>query len=435
MMYAGWLNYFRRIHEVSRFQMHDRVKRALCLAAVLAAGAALSGLVCVHGTAAGNPAGQQSPDSPRPFEAGEPDVPSAFGEAFLEGEVENNGGFFVRVGDTVYFRIYGQDVLPETALFGEFITTAGRPDTSQMVAFDPETGRLRLVFEDDGYGRIFVSAGGFWLTQREDDGSLDDAVFVSMDGSQKRVYSAEHPVGVSEDGSVVVLEAFPEGQGADLIARIGGEESARAFPDEKESLEFCGISGKEILFLVNDYQENTSDLYSMNAVTARLTKLGRVGDPDEEDYASSVSWPEPKGFETDRKGAVLTFGWYEGTGHFLHKSASFRAVPGKENSLTMTAEDVLDEEPEKEKFSAFFKDTDYSADPHRIIQTAETIGDTVYLITAIAERAPEDDIGWREAYRCLEMEWDRIEKPAQAGKGSGKASGQLRTIMKIVYTE
>ena len=101
----------------------NRKKRAVRLAAVLAAVCVLSWLSPVKGTAAGET------DSPKPFKAGETDTPSVFGEAFLEGEVENNGGFFVRVGDTVYFREYGQDVLPETALFGEFITTAGTPGT------------------------------------------------------------------------------------------------------------------------------------------------------------------------------------------------------------------------------------------------------------------------------------------------------------------
>ena len=406
-----------------------RNRRAARLAAVLAAACVLSWLSPIKGTAA------EESDSPRPFEAGDLDTPTAFGEAFLEGEVENNGGFFVRVGDTVYFREYGQDVLPETALFGEFITTAGTPGTSKMIAFDPETGESRTAFEDEGYGRIYAAANGFWLTQREEDGGMDDAVYVSPDGTQRRVYPAERPVGVSEDGSVVALETFPEKGGPDLIARIGGEETVRAYPEESESLVFCGVSGKEIIFLANNYEKKTSDLYSMNAVNARLTHLGKVNIPYEEENAFFGSYPEPKGFQMIRKGVVVTFGWYEGTGHFLYQSASFRAVPGEENSLKLTAENVLNEEPEKEKFSVFYKDTDYNKDPHRIIQTAEYIGDTAYIITALAERAPEDDIGWREAFHCTEMDWDRIERPDFAGKGQNKASGKVEPITKVIFSE
>ena len=42
-------------------------------------------------------------------------------------EVENNGGFFVRVGDRVWFRYYGEDAMDElTVIKDEFIAKAKR---------------------------------------------------------------------------------------------------------------------------------------------------------------------------------------------------------------------------------------------------------------------------------------------------------------------
>ena len=41
-------------------------------------------------------------------------------------------------------------------------------------------------------------------------------------------------------------------------------------------------------------------------------------------------------------------------------------------------------------------------------QTLEAVGGTVFGIIALTERAPEDDIGWREAYTLQELEYFRL---------------------------
>ena len=44
----------------------------------------------------------------------------------------------------------------------------------------------------------------------------------------------------------------------------------------------------------------------------------------------------------------------------------------------------------------------------RIIQASEAVGDAAYVLIATVERSPEDDIGWRTAYRQTGVEYLRV---------------------------
>ncbi|MBQ9643502.1 MAG: hypothetical protein IJV26_05615 [Lachnospiraceae bacterium] len=383
-------------------------------------------------TPAEETAAEAQTEDPGPESEIDPDLPGSFGLAFLENEVENNGGFFMRVGSRIFFRKYGKDVLPESVLFGNFLNMAGQPETSELCAYDPETNEIEVVFEDHGYGRIYAAANGFWLKQRREDGLWDDAVYVSEDGSQREVYPMEHPVGVNEEGSLVVLEAMEENRGPDLMVRCGGEETARVWPEDSEALSFCGIAGNDVVFLVYNYQEQSSDLYSMDARTAELTHLGAVELPE---GTEPGSYPEPERFEPERDGVALTFGWYGGTGHFLNHSAVFTAIPGTADSLRLKETGVLEEKSDPEWTRVLYPDIDYNADPTRIVQSIEWIDGDAYVITALARRVPEDDIGWREAYTCLQMNWDRIDGQSLPMAAQKIDPGVISPLAELVAAE
>ena len=130
-------------------------------------------LLCFLGTPAARGAASDAGAADTSVHSSEKNTPETGENEPSSEEIENNGGFFIRVGNKIYFRRYGHHTLESNALFGQFLENSySGEDTeniSAMLAYDMETGQVTEVFEDAGYGRLFAGDGGFYCKRAGDE--------------------------------------------------------------------------------------------------------------------------------------------------------------------------------------------------------------------------------------------------------------------------
>lgn len=508
-------------------------------------------LLCCRGTPAAKGAALDAGAADTSMHSSEKNIPET-GEKepskeLSSEEIENNGGFFIRVGNKIYFRRYGHHTLESSALFGQFLETShSGEDTekvSAMLAYDMETGQVTEVFEDAGYGRLFAGDGGFYC-KRAGDGYGNIAYWISYDGSKSVDLGQAVPVGISipasnpdKQAAFLALQAQDPDHYGELFILREGRETARAVPGEDEFLEFCGMTGEYAVYLLSDTKNNTNRLYSLSGKSGEAVCLGEMPIGKNQFYGPYL---ETEQFLADEKGVYLVASYYQGTGHFLTFSLAVSAVPGTADSLKLLAsrglatEEAEDEnvnkanegdaeeenvnkasegdaedenvnkanegdagdgneseasegdaEDENESDASegdgelsppilfltapgeadivpgpagtaglsetaygdlVYYDSPYSAlelipdyIPHeewdspekKFLQTAEVVGDAVYLIAARAERNEEADIGWRMAYQLKELEWLRV--PIAAGFPNSGKKGEITPLTQESY--
>ena len=376
-------------------------------------------------------------------------TPSTFREAFINGEIENNGAYFVRVGDRVYFRLYGSGSLDPVTVGTDVLSYGTPAGGSRIMYYDTVTHEVVEAFKDDGFGKIYVASDGFWLCRNDARGDeAPDTVlyWVSEDGSETKDHCLGMPVGVSEDGAYVAFLPYDEYGSIEVLS--GDADLSMVSPEYGEILTYVGIADDQLIFLCRsneDYATSRHDLYSMDVVTKELTLLGKI--PYEENSFIQDAFLTPERFEAREADVYLLAAQYEGSGHFLQDYIAVHAVAGQENSLNLIAYEeatgdklpgmtVTDGgarlEPAQPHTAGLsndvwgsldFYDSGYSAIklvPDYIsdftegsmfrtaLQTAEVVGDDVFAIRSLHERSPEDDIGWREAFRLDQLYYERF---------------------------
>ena len=355
-------------------------------------------------------------------------------------DVENNGGNFVRVGNRVYFRNYTDGGLPEIALFGEFLNVAEERQTS-IWYYDQETGETGRFYDEKGFGPLWYGTDGFYLTGVRD--GVSHSFFYPDGIGAVEEFGPGLIKGVSEDGQYAAFWTMEGNGGQEILTVLRGTESAASVrPDGVNYSDFCGIMGPETIWLCHG--DDGDSVWELNGETGEFLCLGLVPKAD------GMSWAEVKQFVPDGNDFFLMLGWYEGTGHFLADYACMKGTLGKEDSLSLVTLDDKErndtENPPKllltdpgevmpvERVGGEVELTDYYSgdliwcdspfgatrlipnfiekNPYdggdKIIQAAEVIGDAAYLIVASVEPSPEDDIGWRTAYRQTGLEYLRV---------------------------
>ena len=373
-----------------------------------------------------------------------------FEMAFIDGEVENNGGYFVRVGDRVYFRLYGQTSLDPVTVGTDVLSNGTASGGSKIMYYDINTQEVAEAFPDDGFGRIYVASDGFWLCRREDNGDEAPEIVlyrVSEDGSNIEDFGHGTPAGVSADGAYVAFLPYDEDYGS-IEMLSGGEMLSMVSPEYGEDLTYIGIAEDQLVFLARtkeDYATSCHTLYSMDIVTTELTNLGKI--PYEENSFVQDAYLIPEQFETRGKDVYVLAAQYEGSGHFLQDYIAVHAVAGKANSVDLidyeeaTSEHLpgivitddgaklLQVKPYTASLSeGYYGSLNYYDSIHSVIQlvpdyvpdfaedslyvtalqTVEVVGDDVFVIRSLHERSPENDIGWRYAYRLDQMNYERF---------------------------
>lgn len=360
-----------------------------------------------------------------------------FAAAFKEGRVYNNGNYFVRIKDKVYFRNISPDSMDKGTTFGEFLRTEFYTTPCPLISYDINTCEWEEIGTMSGTGKLYACPEGFYIG--ETDPELFDASCTNLYDpvtKETSLYCKGLPLGISENGEILAVEEYG-GQNINTVLYKDGRETAR-LGGENIYYEYVGFAGETLITMLHTANED----YYLCSVDedGNVTELGKIGNSDN-------GFGEPKQFEFIDGYVYVCLGYYEGTGHFLSRWEVVKASPGTEGSLETAING--DEEPgtydgegPDPDVPIFFFDTggalDYSAHvPYKaymgdgdkendlfyyddvfdecllvrdfidrsdyekcsIIQDMESVTETAFVIYADAEADSEYDIGWRTGYR------------------------------------
>lgn len=374
-------------------------------------------------------------------------------------DVENNGGHFLRVGDLVFFRDMREGLKDVTATWGSFIDMPELGEGSAVLYYDRRTGKTGTAFRDNGYGPLWYQGGRIWSAEQvPSDGNytVQDIHACWPDGSGLRNIGGGSFVsvrGVSEDQKLLAATEYREGDAACRVYGGGRYPIASYEPQGSEYIVYSGFSGNDLV-LVTCPETGKYQVLQLCTDTGDIVRLGLLPMDEDRQYCS----PDIVQCETWDGQIWLGVGWFAGTGHFLNLYDVVRMTSRKADSLeTMPLDDtgfnidehgitprfflngadellLSDHDPDGEVYLSEFswgdliyQDSPYSAillkegfigesesmgyaeKGAKILQAAEIAGGAAWIVTAEASRAPEMDIGWREAYSADRMTWQRIQ--------------------------
>ncbi len=360
-----------------------------------------------------------------------------FAAAFQEGRVDNNGHYFVRIGDKVYFRNISPNSMDEGATFGEFLHTEFYTVRCPLISYDINTCEWEEIGTVAGNGELYACPQGFYIGETNPE--MFDASCTNLYDpvtGETTLVCGGLPSGVSKSGEILAVEEWSDGNGYTVlykdgneIVRIGGEDIYYYY---------VGFADETLIAILRT-DDNDSILCSVDE-DGDVTEMGWI---DNAEGGYSV----PKQFKFLDGYVYVCLGYYEGTGHFLSHWKVVKAKPGVKGSLKIAidGDDVpstYEGEGPDPDVPIFFFDTGGAIDcsehvPYdvymgsgdkendllyyddifeeqllvrdfidrsdyrncSIIQDMESIAETAFVIYADAKADSEYDLGWRTGYR------------------------------------
>ncbi|MBQ9459861.1 MAG: hypothetical protein IJU66_08025 [Oscillospiraceae bacterium] len=395
---------------------------------------------------------QQEKTAPDGSAPQQQDSPAAAVETQPEAEpaaavrVENNGGDYVCVDGKVYFRRYGADAQPNTAVSGDFTGLWRAYDNeSELMVYDPAAGTLSTLYAENGAGALWYGDGGFYLHEKL--GGSSRVLWYALDGSLVQTLCPGEPLGVSEGGLLAVESYVPDSR--ETVYTLYRNKEVVAELSTDDFTYFAGLSDDGLFLLRAEYGEGAES-------TARLMQITLSGKLIELGTLPQTEYQDIYGMQVDRFLAVpgkvaLGVGYYAGTGHFLNEYAFVEASAGEEGSLRALESEAETEDDELPRLTAngdgsfslvpalpnelhiaYGGDNDGALElwnggerrvlapelcPQRsdgfgcqnIVQHMEYIDGTAYVTLARAHISPINFIGWRESYTLLGMRYLAID--------------------------
>ena len=367
-----------------------------------------------------------------------------FGMAFERGDVENNGANFVRVGKRVYFLKYEPGSFDEAALFGDFISTPTPSSNGILMYYDIETGETgdtgNII---DVAGPLYAAPSGFYLTGY--DSEEPQIALYSPDGSRHVNLGEGNVIGVSDDGKYAAVSSYTKDFFRVFSIYDQDKKVAAITALEGENFSYCGLTKKGLIYKVYDSEKDINEIRQLG-LNGDITLLGRMLPPEKaEEFGAEVVQ-----LLKDEDKLYFNVVYFEGTGHFLAEQTVMSAVDGKKNSIEIMRvklpEDDVDDysklylkghtvlaatklygdmglsagswgdlvmyDPQSVSVNlieGFVDEPDSEiADEGRgdmVLQETDVIGDCAFIIAADCERDETSDIGWREAYRLLNLKY------------------------------
>lgn len=363
-------------------------------------------------------------------------------------EVENNGGYFVRVGDAVWFRHYGGGTFDEPQLWGDFLTPwPSHPSASTLCRRGEADGMVTEALPDNGFGPLWFGMDGFYLTRVTDTGARE-AYFKALDGTETPLREGV-VIGVSENGRYAAVQMDDGGESHTALYLYDGTRELRSvLPGEFAYLAFAALTDAgSLVYSCHGYGtgEFAGTLRQLDA-DGTETVLGTL--PEQEFEFPPIDLRLEQCVLRDGE-VYCVFAWYNGTGHFLTRSLCVRATLSRPDSLRVMetpawadADDLSDVLPklrrsetggveivqnlpdslfvagnslfrfddsgESELIAADLLAPSSGPDEESFAKPIEVAGGAVYLMAMSARRSPEDDVGWRMAYTPGELRYLRV---------------------------
>lgn len=365
-------------------------------------------------------------------------------------EVENNGGSYVRVGDTVYFRRNGARQSDKTAVYGDFTSLWSDGGESELMAYDTASGALTALCTETGAGALWYGDGGFYLCEYANGEPY--TAWYAPDGSAVEYLCPGAPLGVTE-GGLLAVSRFDASTGYNTVYTFYRDKTAVGSWESEDYLMTAGLTDDGLFLVGTDYNyEEETVTQSFRQITPEGAEifLGERSDHDAERYYTDI---EPDRFLSADGVVTIGLGCYAGSGHFLSDAVFVEATVGRANSLKtleQRVEDILgtDEIWQLPYFRAGEDGVEYLAEregalqvsgenaalelwengawqtlaegfaPSRgdgwgfgtIVQNMDYVDGAAYVTLANAFAAPGEDIGWREANTLLALRYLRVTR-------------------------
>jgi len=354
-------------------------------------------------------------------------------------DIVNNNGHFVKVGDKIYYHVVDADFMYKSALFGEYADVeAGR---TIMFEYDPSTKNNEIKYYDYASGPIAAEGGYLYNTNYTVDinGDMND---IQSDICGRPVETGDDTckisdkknklLGSSTDASFIATYIYSyENMNEEkniAIYQNGKQITNTEVPDYLYSVKV----GKDEVYYIGSNDNGMFYLVQFNAFTGDCINLGEL--PSSDGWAGVIDE-----CIIEDGNIYFAYSFYEGTGNFFKEGFFVKAQTGKKDSLTytdmpenkdeygeprsaafavidgnmvksdgepltcdVTEEGILGYYDENGEWLPIVAGYGYKSLPdegYRAIELAELVGDSIYFIYNENERTPEDDIGWRYAYR------------------------------------
>ena len=253
----------------------------------------------------------------------------AFAEAFEKG-VADNGSYFVRVGNKVYFRKISPDSMKEGAEFGEFLNTEFNSVKCPLICFDLESGEWEEIGKIQGTGELYACPEGFYIGEVDQESPDDSCTWLYNPATGEQSYYCQGlPVGVSKSGKLLVVDQHQGQRGCFTTPLIKDGEEVVSLGDENNCYDYCGFAGEDLILIQREGWGGESDeewIVTSVSEKGEVTSLGSLG-------TFNYDYPELKQFYNLNGTVYMVFGFYEGSGHFLDSWTTYKVVPGKKGSL------------------------------------------------------------------------------------------------------
>lgn len=369
-------------------------------------------------------------------------------------KVINNGSYFVKIGSDIYFRKYGEYALEQNVLFGNFLEHPIPKGVSWICRLN-ENGESENVFTDYGYGELYYSNRRLYLSEMSDDG-ITKSYSVNMDGSNRKELGTGKILGINENGQYLAIGDYTSAAVIDLKSK---ETPYIWTSEENTTTEFLGFTDKGFL-LENVYSSESSYDNTLWQISGR-----HFNKPDDEiiiGYLNEDEYhlnPEFDSLTEDGDDFYLTFGYYDGTGHFLNsvgiykgnfkegsledihenpaiqdmymkeyespilplifaKNGKIHAIAGgSDGEIDIQDGSVykIDQNGRQLLVSELFED-DMNSQISNSVGKAEIVDGDLFLITFRQIYTPYQDIGWRMSYSLLNTEYIVVKKGEKTPK-------------------
>ena len=356
----------------------------------------------------------------------EPDETTAEPE---ENIAKVQSGEAVSYKGKILFREYHPFQFNNNAVFGNFSRSAfSYSSKGNLCSFDPknpENGATELC-EDEGYGDFYLIDGKDLYSQKAVEGEDYSRVYTSVYKTDLNTMESEDIcsgsiLGFSPDGTHFCAYDYslnPYLQHYYIYDTADTSKEAAQFVSD-DNVVFLGMDNENI-YVLNE--SDSSDSYY-------VTQIGFDGleyclvecdfQSVTEEYAPS--YPEFYGDITFNEDSfTFSVSFYEGTGHFYYSSVDVTvpiakdikpsSTPIFETRMVDSTKSEEGEDPNNQLPDSIAKFEQYPEYESargfaKVIQYYNTFDDGTFFAIADCHRDPMEDIGWRENYYLLNIEY------------------------------
>lgn len=353
-------------------------------------------------------------------------------DATDELKIWNNGNHFVQIGDRIYFRIPSAEAMNKGAVFASFLDSV---PGSSLVSYDTTTGELTEMTSDNGYGKLFVTGDSLLVTSSMDDETRTYTILegIKLKNLSVNEYEGDGYLGIDSTGTYVVVSNYDynERHNRYTILKNGSKHAEISSPDLYDYVGFCDGTLLYMTLSVN----GECKLCSFNLESSETVVLGDVPVAEFESFPGT-----PEQLAVQGSSFYLSLATYEGTGHFYAGSVLLTgdvhvADSLEEKYLEGTGEEFPSHAP---RFSVnidtvnpadgipgtaevnndtgeigYFDEngfwnpvlrgyaSQYSGDYETgsDVEVVEYVNGRLFVVRNELLHTPEEDIGWRTAYR------------------------------------